>query len=274
MISFNNGEYSFTDQISISVDNLGYNRSFGVFDFMRMEGGVILFLEDYLKRFENSQRFLFKKPPYSKKQLKEILYTLVELNKVDESTFKFVLSADIVDGNMVPHFVVLNAPYHKYPASYFNDGSNLLETEYVREFSEIKTLNYMTSFQHYEEMKKNKSVDILFHRKNKISEASRSNIFIVKKGQIYTSKDDILNGITRKVILRGFKGKLKVTVKDIGFKELLKAEEVFVSSTLKKVMPIVKVGKHKIGDGKVGPVTQKAIYRFQLISDNYIKANK
>ena len=274
MISFNNGEYCFTEHIKIDVNNLGYNRSFGVFDFMRMEGGVILFLEDYLERFENSQRFLFKSVPYSKTKLKEILSTLIELNNVKESTFKFILSADIINGNITPHFVVLNAPYHKYPSTYFTNGSNLLEVPYVREFSEIKTLNYMTSFQHYEQMKKHKSVDILFHKKDKVSEASRSNVFMIKKGQIFTSKDDILNGITRKVILRDFKGDLKVKIKDIGFKEILAADEVFISSTLKKVMPIVKIGKHKIGNAKVGTITKLAIDRFQQISNDYIMSHK
>ncbi len=274
MISYNNGEYCYTQHITIPVDNLGYNRSFGVFDFMRMEGGVILFLEDYLKRFKNSQRFLFKKAPYGKEQIKEILSTLIELNKVKESTFKFILSADIIDGEMVPHLVVLNAPYKAYPSAYFTKGSNLLEVEYVRENAKIKTLNYLTSFQHYKEMQKKKSVDILFHKNNKISEASRSNVFMIKKGQIYTSQDDILNGITRKAIIRGFNGKLKVKVKSIGYKELLAADEVFASSTLKKVMPIVKIGKHKIGKGRVGPITEQAIARFQEISDQYIKAHK
>jgi len=272
MISFNNGEYGFTDEISIPVDNLGYSRSFGVFDFMRMEGGVILFLEDYLKRFEKSQKFLFKKAPFSKAQLREILSTLIDLNQVKESTFKFILSAEIIQGKMAPHLVVLNAPYHEYPETYYKEGSNLLETNYVREFSEIKTLNYMTSFQHYHEMQQHKSVDLLLHHKGKISEASRSNVFIVKKGQIYTTKDNILNGITRKAIIRGFKGPLKVKMKGIGFKELTGAEEVFVTSTLKKVMPIVKVGKYKIGDGGVGSVTKLAISRFQRISKNYIQA--
>ena len=271
MISFNNGEYSFTDQIKIPIDNLGYNRSFGVFDFMRMEQGVILFLEDYLIRFENSQKFLFKKAPYSKAQLKEILSTLIELNKVKASTFKLILSADIVKGKMVPHLVILNAAYHEFPSKYFTQGSNLLEVDYVREYSEFKTLNYMTSFQHYNEMQENGSVDILFHKKNQVSEASRSNVFMIKKGQIYTSQHDILNGITRKAIIRGFKGSLKVKIKDISYKEILAADELFVTSTLKKVMPIVKVGKNMIGNGKVGPITAKAIARFQAISDHYIK---
>ena len=274
MISFNNGAYSYTDQITIPVDNLGYNRSFGVFDFMRMEKGRILFLEDHLIRFENSQKFLFKVAPYSKAQLREILNTLIDLNKVKESTFKFILSADIIKGKMTPHLVVLNAPYHKYPSSYFAAGTNLLEASYVREFSEIKTLNYMTSFQHFEEMQKNKSVDILFHRNDQVSEASRSNVFMIKNGQIYTSKKDILNGITRKAIIRVFKGNLKVKIKDLGFKELLASEEVFITSTLKKVMPIVKIGKYKIGNAKVGPVTKQAIERFQEISDSYVGSKK
>lgn len=269
MISYNNGEYAFTNEITISVDNLAYNRSFGVFDFMRMENGVVLFLDDYLTRFNNSQKFLFKKAPFGSAQLKEIVNTLIELNKVKNSTFKFILSANIVDGIMKPHLVVINGAYKEYADDYFTNGSSLLEKEYVREFSEYKTLNYLASFQNYNNLQANKAIDVLFHHKNQISEASRSNVFVVKKGQIYTAQNDILNGITRKAILRGFKGSLKVTVKNISYKELLGADELFISSTLKKVMPIIKVGNHKIADGKVGPITQKAMARFAEICNEY-----
>lgn len=270
MISYNNGEYTYTDQITISIDNLAYNRSFGVFDFMRMEDGVVLFLNDYLQRFQNSQKLLFEQAPFSNGELKEIISTLKELNKRNESTFKFILSANIVEKKMIPHLVVINAPYHEYPSEYFTKGSSLLEKEYVREFSEYKTLNYMASFQNYERLQKSNSVDVLFYNKNQVSEASRSNVFMVKNGKIYTAQNDILNGITRKVIIKGFKGSLKVNVKNIAYNELLNADELFVSSTLKKVMPIVKVGNKKIGNGKVGPVTQKAISRFAEICQHYV----
>ena len=274
MISYNNGEYAFTNQITIPVDNLAYNRSFGVFDFMRMENGVVLFMNDYLERFHNSQKFLFGKAPYSKTSLKEIIDTLIELNKMKESTFKFILSANIVKGKMEPHLVVINAAYNEYASHYFTQGTSLLEKNYVREFSEYKTLNYMASFQNFEKMKKTSSVDVLFHHNNQISEASRSNIFMIKKGKIFTVQNDILNGITRKAIIRGFKGSLKVNVKDIAYDELLQADELFISSTLKKVMPIVQVGSHSIGNGRVGPITKNAIGRFEEICKNYIKKNK
>jgi len=271
MISYDNGEYAYTDQITISVDNLAYNRSFGVFDFMRMEDGVVLFLNDYLQRFQDSQKLLFEVAPFGNANLRDIISTLIELNKLKESTFKFILSANIVDGKIKPHLVVLNAAYQEYSQEYFTKGTSLLEQEYVREFAEYKTLNYMASFQNYERLQKNNAVDVLFHKKNQVSEASRSNIFMIKKGKIFTAQNDILNGITRKAIMRGFTGSLKVIVKNITYKELLNADELFVSSTLKKVMPIVKVGDRKIGDGKVGPVTQKAIERFAVICQEYVR---
>ncbi len=271
MISYNNGEYAFTNEIKISVDNLAYNRSFGVFDFMRMEKKTILFLEDYLKRFNGSQRFLFNKAPYSKQQLKEILSTLIDLNGVEESTFKFILSANIINNQMTPHLVILNAPYNAYSPEFFTKGVGLLEKEYVRDFSEYKTLNYLTSFQYFEEYQKTNSIDVLFHYKNQVSEGSRSNVFMVNNGKIYTSKNDILHGVTRTAIMRDFKNNLKVNVKNIRFDEILKADEVFISSTLKKVMPIVKIGNKTIKDGKVGPITKQAMQRFEEICSDYIK---
>ncbi len=269
MISYNNGEYFYTDSISVPITNLGYDRSFGVFDFMRMEKGRILFIEDYLQRFMNSSKFLFGKSPYSKNEIKEILQALIDLNKKKSSTFKLNLTGEIVNGKMQPHLVILNRPYEPYPAEKFVKGSKLLAHEYVRENARYKTLNYLVSFQNYNRLQKTGAADVLFHKDDKISEASRSNVFMIKDQKIYTTDNDLLHGITRKVVLRSFKNKLKVTIKPIKYSELLKADEVFITSSLKKVLPIVKIENHIIGDGKVGEVTKLAMTRFQEVCDNY-----
>jgi len=269
MVSYNNGEYFYTDSITVPITNLGYDRSFGVFDFMRMENGRILFIEDYLQRFMNSSKFLFGKSPYSKNEITDILKTLIDLNKVNNSTFKLNLTGEIINGEMKPHLVILNRPYEAYPKEKFEKGSRLIAEEYVRENSQYKTLNYLVSFKNYNRLQKADAIDVLFHTEDKISEASRSNVFMIKDKKIYTTDNDLLHGITRKVVLRTFKNNLKVEIKPIKYSEILKADEVFITSTLKKVLPIVRIEHKVIGNGRVGEVTKLAMARFKEICDNY-----
>ncbi len=95
----------------------------------------------------------------------------------------------------------------------------------------------------------------------KLSEGAGSNVFIIRKGIPATPSvtNNILEGITRDTIIRLFDEKLGIGIeeRDIDRTELYVADEVFYSGSAMEIMPIISIDKHKIGDGKVGPVTQK-----------------
>ena len=99
----------------------------------------------------------------------------------------------------------------------------------------------------------------LFNRLEEITEASSSNVFIVKDGVISTPIDNqILPGITRWLILNilhsysDFKVQERINGKD----ELLDADEVWITSATKEG-PVVKVNGKLVGDGKPGAVWQQ-----------------
>jgi branched-subunit amino acid aminotransferase/4-amino-4-deoxychorismate lyase len=84
----------------------------------------------------------------------------------------------------------------------------------------------------------------------------------VKDGVVFTPKSYMLEGVTRKRILelKGF----DFRVIDFKISELLAADEVFITSTTKGVLPIVQIDSHQVGDGRIGSVS-KAIQK--LIMD-------
>lgn len=262
-ICYNNGEYLPYSKLKISPDNLGYSRSYGVFDFMRSQNKVVLFLTDHLNRFAKAQKYLLDKIEYDNNTLKTIINSLQKENNLPNSTFKFILTGEIIDKNIKPHLVIINKPYIPYEESYYTKGSNLLSFHYKREAAEIKSLNYINSFRLYKEMQEKDAIDILYHCEGLVSEASRSNVYIVKDKRIITPKSTILHGITRKHILKSLSVKYNISVKDFSYEDLLAADEVFISSTLKIIMPIVNVGGQVIGDGKPGKLTTKLLVEFR-----------
>ena len=93
----------------------------------------------------------------------------------------------------------------------------------------------------------------------KIAEGSAENIFIIKNGIIKTPplNADILNGITRDSVIRLIRTKrIKLIEKNITIKELLKADEVFMTGTAAEVKSVSKINKTMIGNGKIGNVTK------------------
>jgi branched-chain amino acid aminotransferase len=100
---------------------------------------------------------------------------------------------------------------------------------------------------------------IMLNNNGKVAEGSAENIFIVKNGIIKTPplNADILNGITRDSVIRLIKADgIKLIQKNISLKELLKADEVFMTGTAAEVKSVTKINKTSIGNGKVGIITK------------------
>jgi len=100
---------------------------------------------------------------------------------------------------------------------------------------------------------------IMLNSSGKVAEGSAENIFIIKNGMIKTPplNADILNGITRNGVIRLIKANgIKLIEKNITVKELLKADEVFMTGTAAEVKSVTKINKTIIGYGKIGNITK------------------
>jgi len=100
---------------------------------------------------------------------------------------------------------------------------------------------------------------ILLDSRGYVAEGTGENIFLVRKGTVYTPglESDILLGITRDSVLRiaadlGY----PVVQKQLSVNELLSADEAFFTGTYAEIAPIQEVGHYKIGDRAPGPITR------------------
>jgi len=115
---------------------------------------------------------------------------------------------------------------------------------------------------------------IMLNYNGKVAEGSAENIFVVKNGIIKTPplNADILNGITRDSVIKLIRAdQIKLIQKNITLKELLKADEVFMTGTAAEVKSVTKVNKKLIGNGKVGKITkmlQKSFIDVVMSRDN------
>lgn len=94
-----------------------------------------------------------------------------------------------------------------------------------------------------------------------VSEGSAENLFLVRNGLLITPdlSQDILEGITRDVLLRLCRGELGLTVieRQVGRTELYVADEVFLCGTGAQVSPVIEVDRRPVGSGKMGPITAR-----------------
>ncbi|SEJ49575.1 branched-chain amino acid aminotransferase [Cyclobacterium xiamenense] len=257
-----------TDQIIDSQQarvhplDIGLIRGYAIFDFFRTVGRHPLFLEAYLNRFTESARKAGLALDYSPLELKEIIYELIEKNAHADGGIRIVLTGGLSPNHFLPAkgqlFIFCESLQLPAEEKYRN-GVKLVSVDYVRPLAAIKTTNYTYPCWLSLDWKAQQAEDVVYHHEGRVSESSRSNIFMVKHGQLYTPNRDILWGITRNKVIE-LAG--DVSFADFGLDELLQADEVFISSTTKRILPITQIDQVRIGTGKPGPVTRKLMADF------------
>lgn len=99
--------------------------------------------------------------------------------------------------------------------------------------------------------------EALLVRSGRILEGATSSFFLVRRGELLTPSpnQNVLNGITRDILIEECGGAEEVMVTR---RMLLEADEAFLTSTVKMVLPIVSCDGQEIGEGAPGPVTRRA----------------
>jgi D-alanine transaminase/branched-chain amino acid aminotransferase len=269
-----NGEILPIDSPIFKTNDLGLLRGFGLFDYFRTYNGQPFRWNDYWQRFENSARLLKLPLPVSQAETEKILADLHALSGEPEIAFRFVLTGGYAPDsvNVVePNFLIrAEALPQDNPAGRLK-GIKVLPYEYVRDLPEIKTTNYVHMVLMADEMRRQQASDLLFHKDGEVSELTRSNIFIFQGNKLITSDRNILNGITRKVVMELAKPHFEVEVRPVMYKEVIMADEIFTTSTTKWVMPVVQIGDMPVGTGAAGRQTLFLQELFEKFVSNWGK---
>ena len=258
-----NNEIVDQNDACLGIYDLGLNRGYGVFDSFRISNGKFRFFEDHLDRFLNSITLSNIPFHYTRDQVKKKIEELKEINEITDGFVRITLTggdspnfADITsESKLVVVVEKSDTPVVK------NEGVSLISKYYQRSVPKIKTTNYFFAQMHRSEMLEKGAVDILYYT-DKVTETSRANIFFVKGGKLYTPKNDILEGITRKKVLSLFP---ETILENISRESMYDFEEVFICSSTKEVTPVVKIDDNMIGDGKPGEMTLEVLRQFQTL---------
>lgn len=273
-----NGNLVAAAEASLKVSDLAILRGYGIFDYFQVREGVPMFLDDYVARFANSARLLQLELPISQEELKARIRELIAANGLPEAGIRLVLTGGYSPDGYAPAAANLLVMEHELPPATpqsYDQGARLLSHQFQREIPEAKTINYLTGIRLLAEMKKLGAIEVLYHDGKFIRETARGNFFLITEDDtLVTAHEKVLPGITRKNVLQVARGQFKVEERDVLLDELQNAKEVFITSTNKRVMPIVQIDDLVIGNGKPGAVTKKIGEALQMYAASYIEKYK
>lgn len=278
MLAFVNDRFIKEESASIGISDLTVQRGFGIFDFFRTAFNVPLFLEDYLDRFYQSANALQLELRYSRDKLKAIVYELIDRNCIAMSGVKMILTGGYSSNGFdrgTPNLIITQQPVEISSAEDFEKGLNIILHEYMRDLPLVKSINYLMALHLQKKIAEKQAGDVLYTADSVVFEFPRSNVFIVTKDEsVVTPGDNVLRGITRMKVLEVAGRKYKTEERTVTIEDLKNAAEVFLTSTTKRILPVVKIDDHVVGNGKPGKITSDIYKRFVELEYKFCKENK
>jgi len=262
ILCYVNGKYLPEDQAVLPVKDLGILRGFGCFDYFRTYSGKAVTLELNVKRLRSSCTQIGLELPWSDEEIANIINETLRVNDCNpEKDFgvRIVVTGGVSSSNIIPEgppsLVVIPEPIRTPTSEMLQNGVKVITVDYNRSFQTAKTTNYMIAVVSQRKALQQNASEAIYVKDGLVSEGTTSNIFAFFKDTLHTPEKNVLRGVTRSLILDLAKSKFKVEISDLPYSSLLKADEVFISSATKRILPVVNVDGHKIGNGKPGPNT-------------------
>lgn len=236
------------DQAKISRTDLGLIRGYGVFDFFRTYKKTPFHLLDHFHRFEKSAQLLDLQLPYSLEIIEKGIDELIDCFDKENIGIKFYLtggeSSDAFTLSNDPSFWMIAQEINPQPLDY---ALNLKTISHQREWPEAKTTNYQLATYFAKKYRQQGYQDIIYvDKEQNLLESSTSNLFFIKKNTIYTPSSNILEGITRNIVLELAKPYFSIELRPISLSELKEMQECFITSTTKEICPVNLVDDHKM----------------------------
>ena len=272
---FLNGRYTTLSQATLHPTDLGFVRGYAIFDVMPLVQGKPFLWERHFERLEKSAEALNLVLPVDQDAFQEILRTLIEKSEDANLSFRTIVSGGPSADGFVPEagnetFLVIAEHAHEYPEEIFTKGIKVLTLEFERSVPQVKLANHAIAIRELPKRKAEGAFETLYVKDGMISECSQSNIFIVKDGVLATTWDNVLWGVTQGLVIElAEQAGIVVEKRGISLDEVLSADEVFITGSSKKIVPVVNIDGKTIGTGVLGDVTSKLQNLFEEYCEKY-----
>ncbi|HID61280.1 MAG TPA: aminotransferase [Anaerolineae bacterium] len=278
MIVYLNGRYIPRQQASIDVDDRGFLFADGVYEVIHSYEGHLFQMDAHLQRMEHGLHSLHIAVD-DVQAMREIAERLIAENGLTSGEATVYIQITRGSAPRTHGFPPAGTPPTVYAAAkqYIPQRTQAEEgiaailvpdTRWAR--CDIKSVALLPNVLARQRAIEAGVADAVFVRDGVALEGTSSNFFGVFNGEVVTAPKTnyILPGITRQVVI-GLCADIGVPVREASILEhqLGEAEELFLTSTIVEIRPIVRLNDRPVGTGTPGPVTRRIQQAFrELVS--------
>ena len=275
------GKFVPEGEAKVSVFDHGLLYGDGIFEGIRFYNGRVFRLEEHHDRLWDSARSICLEIPMARTAMTEALLETIRRNGLRDGYIRQIVTRGV--GNLGlnpalckrPTVIIIAATIALYPEEMYRNGLTIVTVPTRRAGAAtlnpaVKSLNYLNNVMARIEANLVGADEALMLNDNgHVSECTADNVFIIKKGQIFTPpiSAGALRGITRAVIFEiADELGLKITETDLSRHDVFVADECFLTGTAAEVIPVIKADGRIIGTGKPGEISGRMIARFRELT--------
>ena len=280
MIAYVDGKWTPAEEARISVLDHGLLYGDGVFEGIRVYGGVPFLLDEHLDRLAASARAIVLELPAGREEIAALCREAAQRAELDDGYLRLVVTRGAGALGVSPHtcarasLIVIAAPLTLYPAERYRDGVRLVTSSLRRSASDalppqIKSLNYLTSvLASIEARRQGADEAVLLNAQGLIAECTADNLFLVSGGRVLTPAvaSGALAGITRALVSRLLNEQgIECVESPLTPADAWTADELFLTGTGAEIVPVCEI------DGRPLPLARPVTERVRAAFAAYVE---
>jgi len=276
----------------VPVLDRGFLFGDSIYEVITTRRGRLFCAKPHLDRLRTSAERLHMELPWSDEDLLGICNEMIAKSGNAENYLRIIVTRgtgtapniDLEYAPKTPSLVILvrslDQPATRRPADLLETGVSAWLVTTTRNDRRaldpaIKSGNYLNNILgQMEARRKGVDVALFLNSERKLTEAPTSNVWLVHAGRIRTPtiESGILAGITRGLLLEiGREQGLAMEEAELTADDLFSADEIFLSSTTRSIVPVTMLDGEPVGDGKPGPVTLDLAERYERYADQILQ---
>ncbi|WP_456448620.1 D-amino acid aminotransferase [Thiolapillus sp.] len=268
LLLYLNGEFIPEDQARVSVMDRGFLFGDGVYEVIPAYAGLPFRLREHLNRLSNSLAAIRMTPPLDHEQWSQILHQLLQQRGSEDQQIYLQITRGAygkrlhaIPESVQPTVMAMASPINRRDPELVARGMSVITLEDIRwQRCDIKTITLLANILAQSQAREEGADEAILVRDGLANEGTASNLFMVKDGLIITppKSPHLLPGITRDLVLElAMDAGIPYAEASISADELETADEIWITSSTKEVMPVTRLNGKPVANGVPGPMWER-----------------